>query len=116
MALAFIPSLGTALSAARPRKADLASGIVNTSYQVGSALGLAAMTALATAHGADRLGNPPALTNGYSAALLGAAATAAAGPSSPRSPSPAATRPQPPQKPTPHQQPDEPPLLSHGLR
>ncbi|OJF14128.1 MFS transporter [Couchioplanes caeruleus] len=78
MALAFIPSLGTALSSARPEEGGLASGIVNTSYQVGSALGLAAMTALAAAHGADQLGDPPALTNGYSAALFGAAGIAAA--------------------------------------
>jgi len=78
MALAFIPSLGIALSAARPEEGGLASGIVNTSYQVGSALGLAAMTALAAAHGADDLGDRSALTNGYSAALLGAAAIAAA--------------------------------------
>ncbi|RGC65862.1 putative MFS-type transporter EfpA [Micromonospora sp. MW-13] len=76
MALAFIPSLGTALSSARPEEGGLASGIVNTSYQVGSALGLAAMTALAAAHGADELGNPAALTDGYSAALLGAAGIA----------------------------------------
>ncbi|WP_433729769.1 MFS transporter [Actinoplanes sp. CA-051413] len=78
MALAFIPSLGTALSAARPEEGGLAAGIVNTSYQVGSALGLAAMTALAAAHGADELGNLPALTDGYSAAFLGAAGVAAA--------------------------------------
>jgi EmrB/QacA subfamily drug resistance transporter len=78
MALAFIPSLGTALSSARPEEGGLASGIVNTSYQVGSALGLAAMTALAAAHGAGQLGNPAALTNGYAAALLGAAGIAAA--------------------------------------
>lgn len=76
MALAFIPSLGTALSSARPEEGGLASGIVNTSYQVGSALGLAAMTALAAAHGADRLGDLPALTDGYSAAFLGAAGIA----------------------------------------
>ena len=78
MALAFIPSLGTALSSAHPEEGGLASGIVNTSYQVGSALGLAAMTAVAAAHGADQLGNLPALTNGYAAALLGAAGIAAA--------------------------------------
>jgi MFS family permease len=58
MALAFIPSLGTAIQSARPEEGGLASGIVNTSYQVGSALGLAAMTALATSQGADRLGTP----------------------------------------------------------
>jgi EmrB/QacA subfamily drug resistance transporter len=79
MALAFIPSLGTAISAAKPEEGGLASGIVNTSYQVGSALGLAAMTALATSHGADRIGDVTALTDGYSAAFLGAAGIAVAG-------------------------------------
>ncbi|MEV8349676.1 MFS transporter [Streptomyces niveus] len=79
MALAFIPSLGTALSSARPEEGGLASGIVNTSYQVGSALGLAAMTAVASAYGAKELGNPVALTDGFSAAFVGAAAIAAAG-------------------------------------
>jgi MFS family permease len=79
MSLAFIPSLGTAISSARPEEGGLASGIVNTAYQVGSALGLAAMTALASSAGADQLGNPGALTDGYSAAFLGAAGIAAVG-------------------------------------
>jgi len=79
MALAFIPSLGTAISSAKPEEGGLASGIVNTSYQVGSALGLAAMTAVATSQGADRIGDLSALTDGYSAAFLGAAGIAAAG-------------------------------------
>ena len=79
MALAFIPSLQTAISSARPEEGGLASGIVNTSYQVGSALGLAAMTALAAAHGAGQLGNIGALTDGYAAAFLGAAGLAVAG-------------------------------------
>jgi EmrB/QacA subfamily drug resistance transporter len=79
MSLAFIPSLGTAISSAAPRDGGLASGIVNTSYQVGSALGLAVMTALATSQGADQLGNPAGLTDGYSAAFLGAAAVAVLG-------------------------------------
>jgi EmrB/QacA subfamily drug resistance transporter len=65
MALAFVPSLGTALSSARPEEGGLAAGIVNTSYQVGSALGLAAMTALAT--------------TGLAAPFLGAAGIAVAG-------------------------------------
>ena len=51
VSIAFIPTLGAALSAARPEEGGLASGIVNTSYQVGSALGLAAITAPATANG-----------------------------------------------------------------
>ena len=79
MALAFIPSLQTAISSARPEEGGLASGIVNTGYQVGSALGLAAMTALASAQGANRLGNLGALTDGYSAAFLGAAGIAVGG-------------------------------------
>jgi EmrB/QacA subfamily drug resistance transporter len=79
MALAFIPSLGTAISSAAPQEGGLASGIVNTSYQIGSAIGLAAMTALAVSQGADQLGNPGALTDGFSAAFLGAAGIAVAG-------------------------------------
>lgn len=79
MALAFIPSLGTAISAAKPEEGGLASGIVNTSYQVGSALGLAVMTAIAAANGADALTDPARLTDGYSAAFLGAAAVAVVG-------------------------------------
>jgi hypothetical protein len=62
-----------------PIAARGASGIVNSSYQVGAALGLATMTALATAHGADQIGDVASLTDGYSAAFLGAAGLAAAG-------------------------------------
>ncbi|MFJ6573858.1 MFS transporter [Streptomyces sp. NPDC091292] len=79
MSLAFIPSLGTAISSARPEEGGLASGIVNTSYQIGSALGLAAMTAIAAGQGAEKLGDVSALTDGFSAAFIGAAAVAAAG-------------------------------------
>ncbi|MGW2591932.1 MFS transporter [Streptomyces sp. NPDC001515] len=79
MSLAFIPSLGTALAIPDPAEGGLASGIVNTSYQVGSALGLAAMTAVAAANGAGRLDDPQALTDGFSAAFLGAALLALAG-------------------------------------
>jgi len=79
MAMAFIPSLGLALSSAAPEEGGLASGIVSTSYQVGSALGLALMTALASAFGADHVGDVVAQTSGFSAGLLGAAAVAAAG-------------------------------------
>ncbi|MBA0053242.1 MFS transporter [Streptomyces sp. AJS327] len=77
MSLAYIPAMLTAMSGAPPEQAGLASGIVNTSYQVGSALGLAALTALATSRGADELGNLPALTDGFSAAFLAGAGVAA---------------------------------------
>jgi EmrB/QacA subfamily drug resistance transporter len=50
MSLSYIPTLLTALSGARPQESGLASGLINTSYQVGSALGLAAATALATSY------------------------------------------------------------------
>jgi EmrB/QacA subfamily drug resistance transporter len=79
MALAFIPSLGTALSSARPEEGGLASGIVNTSYQIGSALGLAAITALASSFGANQTGDTDLLTDGLSTAFLGAAAIAVVG-------------------------------------
>ncbi|TQM57944.1 MFS transporter [Humibacillus xanthopallidus] len=79
MSLAFIPSLGTAISSARPEEGGLASGIVNVSYQVGSALGLAAMTAIAAAAGAGETGDRSALTDGFSAAFVGAAIIALVG-------------------------------------
>ena len=50
MSLSYIPTLLAALSGARPQESGLASGLINTSYQVGSALGLAAATALATSY------------------------------------------------------------------
>lgn len=78
MSLAFIPSLGTAISSARPEEGGLAAGIVNTSYQLGSALGLAAITAVAASLGATQIDNPAALTDGFSGAFLGAGLIAAA--------------------------------------
>jgi EmrB/QacA subfamily drug resistance transporter len=77
MSLAYIPVMIAALSGAAPQEAGLASGIFNTTYQVGSALGLAAMTALAAGYGADEIGDPAALTDGFQAALIGAAGIAA---------------------------------------
>ena len=78
-ALAFIPSLQIALSSARAEEGGLAAGIVNTSYQIGSAVGLAAVTALAVSQGADRIGDAEALTAGFSAGFLGAAGIALVG-------------------------------------
>jgi len=79
MALAFIPSLGIALSSARPDEGGLAAGLVNTSYQVGSALGLACLTAVAAAKGSLASGDVVSVTSGYSSAFLGAAIVSAAG-------------------------------------
>ncbi|WP_405142065.1 MFS transporter [Sphaerisporangium sp. NBC_01403] len=79
MSLAYIPAMMSAMSGARPEESGLASGIVNTTYQVGSALGLAAMTAIATSQGASELGDLPRLTDGFQGAFIGAAAVAALG-------------------------------------
>lgn len=72
MALAFVPSLSTAIASAPPDEAGVASGLVNTSYQIGSAVGLAVLTAVSA-------GASTSAADGYSAAFLGAAAIAAAG-------------------------------------
>jgi sugar phosphate permease len=77
ISLTYIPALVTALAGAKPEEAGLTSGLVSTSYQVGSALGLAVMTAAATsATGAGT--SLSSLNHGYHAAFLGAAAVAAA--------------------------------------
>ena len=76
MSLAYIPTLIASLSAVEPEETGLASGIVNTSYQIGSALGLAAMTAIALAS-TDGAGVAE-LNDGFHAAFIGAAVVAAA--------------------------------------
>jgi EmrB/QacA subfamily drug resistance transporter len=75
MALAFVPSLGTAIGAARPEETGVAAGLVSTSYQIGSAVGLAVLTAVAAAFTGPAV-DAAALTSGYSAAFAGAAAVA----------------------------------------
>ena len=79
MSLAYIPALNAGLSAVRPEESGLASGLIGTSYQVGSALGLAVITSIAAGYGADQLGNASQLTNGFQAAFLVAAGVAAVG-------------------------------------
>ncbi|MFE3453027.1 MFS transporter [Nonomuraea sp. NPDC059194] len=68
MSLAYIPAMMSALSGVAPEESGLASGIVNTTYNVGSALGLAVMTAIATSR-----------EDGFDAAFVGAGAVAAVG-------------------------------------
>ncbi|ACZ83076.1 MFS transporter [Streptosporangium roseum] len=79
MSLAYIPAMMSAMSGARPEESGLASGIVNTTYNVGSALGLAVMTAVATSQGAAEMGNLLKLTDGFQAAFVGAGVLAAGG-------------------------------------
>ena len=75
--MAFNPVLLAAMSDVEPREAGLASGVVNTSFMMGGALGLAVLASVAAARtNGDSLA---ALTNGYHAAfLLGALFAAAA--------------------------------------
>ncbi|WP_228446305.1 MFS transporter [Chryseobacterium sp. 18068] len=49
MSLAYIPGTIASMSGAKPEETGLASGLVNTSYQVGSALGLAIIVAISAA-------------------------------------------------------------------
>ncbi|NVB82417.1 MAG: MFS transporter [Kofleriaceae bacterium] len=76
MSLAYIPAMITSTASARPEDGGLASGLVNTTYQVGSAIGLAAMVAVAGANTSARLasGIEPiaALNAGFSGAFIGA--------------------------------------------
>ncbi len=80
MSLAYIPALMSAVSHAKKEESGLASGIVNTSYQIGSALGLAIMVAIASAQtlsdGNNGIGSIDALNNGFHLAFTAAAIVA----------------------------------------
>src|SRR5918999_295004 len=81
MSLAYIPALMSAVSHAKKEESGLASGIVNTSYQIGSALGLAIMVATASAQTLSDVNNGipsmDALNNGFHLAFITAAVVAA---------------------------------------
>jgi EmrB/QacA subfamily drug resistance transporter len=81
--MALNPVLLAAMSEVGPTESGLASGVVNTAFMMGGALGLAILASLAAsrtdmllAAGADRL---VALVGGYQAAFLAGACCAAAG-------------------------------------
>jgi MFS family permease len=67
--MAFNPVLLAAMSDVKPEEAGLASGIVNTSFMMGGALGLAVLASLAAARTNNSLGSHndklTALTSGY---------------------------------------------------
>lgn len=77
MSLAYIPGTIAAMSGAKPQETGLASGIVNTSYQIGSALGLAVVVVIAgivtQSSISDGVQQPIALNLGFKAAFAAAA-------------------------------------------
>ena len=84
LGFAFVTSTIAAVSGVEEREQGLASGLINTSQQIGGALGLAVLSSIATsrtdhllAGGASSL--PVALTDGFQRALLGGAVIAALG-------------------------------------
>jgi EmrB/QacA subfamily drug resistance transporter len=88
LAFTFVPVMIAGLTGVQPADAGVASGLINTSRQIGGSIGLAAMTtiaATASSHYADSHAVPafsaPALTHGFQVAfyaLVGVALVGAA--------------------------------------
>jgi len=80
---AFVPITIAALAGTKPQEAGLASGLINTSQQIGGAVGIAILSTIAvnTTENAlaDRTPLPVALTDGFVNAFWAGAAIAAAG-------------------------------------
>jgi EmrB/QacA subfamily drug resistance transporter len=80
---AFVPISIAAFAGTRPDEAGLASGLMNTSQQIGGAVGIAILSTIATSTTSDAVGNGTevsvALTDGFQAAFWVGAAIAFAG-------------------------------------
>src|SRR5215813_4802047 len=87
LALAFVPMSIGALTGVRESDAGIASGLINTTQQIGGAVGVALATTVATtftthyvdAHAGSNAFSGPALTHGFQIAFYVLAALAAAG-------------------------------------
>jgi hypothetical protein len=87
LGLAMVPDTIAAMTGVRPEESGLASGLINTSQQIGGAIGLAVLATVANSRTDDVLagsgGDPGALSNalteGFQSAFLGGAAIAAVG-------------------------------------
>ncbi|HEX2508786.1 MAG TPA: hypothetical protein VHK23_10730, partial [Miltoncostaeaceae bacterium] len=82
LGFSFVPVSIAALAGVPPREAGLASGLINTSQQIGGALGVAILTAVSTTRTEDLVESgtpePQALTDGFSLAFWVAAGFAVA--------------------------------------
>src|SRR5947208_14645130 len=71
---AFVPISIAALAGVQPAEAGLASGLINTSQQIGGALGIAALSTIATSRTADKIaagvGQSAAAVDGFTLAFL----------------------------------------------
>ena len=83
MAFSFVSISIAALAGVQATAAGLASGLINTSQQIGGALGIAVLSSVAVAHtsSAAKTGDavPQALTSGFPAAFWVGAGIAAVG-------------------------------------
>jgi EmrB/QacA subfamily drug resistance transporter len=83
LAFAFVPITIAALAGTKPQEAGLASGLINTSQQVGGAVGLALLSTIAVSTTEDELARgvaqPSALTEGLANAFWAGAAIAFVG-------------------------------------
>lgn len=72
MAMTFMPLMVAATSGVKPNEAGLASGLINTSQQVGGAIGLSILISVASSATASHasLGQSEALVYGYTSAFM----------------------------------------------